>query len=63
MKKKMIVAAIAAAGVAAYFIRKKRAAGKGENTENGPGRKIHKHLTKAFSRAKSFVNGQPAVQS
>jgi hypothetical protein len=59
MKKKNLItiAAVAAAGIAAYFVRKKlvsRGAQDNEPTSGPSGR----HLTDAFSKAKSLTDGQ-----
>ena len=69
MKRNKIIAAaaIAVAGTAAYFIRKKRIASRADGTSEpasadlstGQGRKGTKHRTDAFARAKN-QGGRPA---
>ena len=71
MKKNILIGAViasaVAAGVAAYFVRrnKMRAQQNGEDTtgeENDhPGKKAYRHLSNAFSKAKTYANAQPAV--
>jgi hypothetical protein len=71
MKKNILIGAViasaVAAGVAAYFVRrnKMKAAGQsGEeitDEEDHAGKKAYRHLSNAFSKAKTYANGQPAV--
>ena len=53
MKKKLIaaVAAVAAVGTAAFMIKKKRSASKIEPVVR---KKVQKHKTEAFSKAKNY---------
>lgn len=53
MKKKLIaaVAAVAAVGTAAFIVRKKRPAAKPEPVVR---KKVQKHKTEAFSKAKNY---------
>lgn len=60
MKKKNIIAiaAVAVAGVASYFIRRKMNDRKRERTEPASGPN-NRHLTDVFSKAKSGMTQEP----
>ena len=59
MKKKSIitVAAVAVAGIAAYFVRRK-IAGRNRADSEPAGGHTHRHATNAFSKAKSVASGE-----
>jgi hypothetical protein len=56
-KRTLIVAAIAAAGIAAYFIRRKNASRQRSNTEPSSAQGS-RHTTDVFAKAKSAATGQ-----
>ena len=57
IKKSLITAAaVAIAGVATYFIRKKMVARNNKKTEE-PSSGDNRHVTNAFSRAKTHATG------
>ena len=53
MKKKMILAALAATGIVAYLVRRNRSAKKELKHDVETGKS---HLTDAFSRAKNYAS-------
>jgi hypothetical protein len=62
MKKRTIatVVAIAAAGIAAYLIRKKIASRQRDYSEPASG-SGGRHVTDAFTKAKSVATGEPGM--
>jgi hypothetical protein len=62
MKKRTIIAAAAvvAAGIAAYFIRKKVTSRQRGYSEPASG-PHDRHATKAFAKAKSVATGEPGT--